>query len=631
MAHNQFSLLGTRRFAPFFLTQLLGAFNDNVFRNATLALITVHMGLSPADQGTYTNLAPALFILPFFFFSATAGQLAEKYEKTRIIRAVKGFEIVVMCIAAWGFYAHHAALLLVVLFLMGLHSTVFGPIKYSILPQALRPEELTGGNGLVESGTAMSILLGMMLGIALMISGNPLPASLAIIGIALVGYAASRFIPSAPPTAPEIRVDFNPVTSSIPIIRLCRKQRAVWNSVLGISWFWFFGTALTAQLPVYAQVNLGGVSEEAKSALLMLALGVFSVGTGIGSLLCEKLSHRTVEIGLVPLGALGVTAFGIDLYFARHGVAPGSVGGIMEFLHTPGAHRILLDLAMIGVFGGFYLVPLFALVQSRTPKAELSRVIAGNNILNALFIVSAAVFGIVSQKLLHWSIPQFFLVIAVLNGLVAVYIFTLVPEFLMRFLAWMYVKAMYNVRSSGVEENVPDEGPALLVCNHVSYMDALILSSAIPRPIRFVMYYKIFRTPGAGWIFKAARAIPIAGAREDPAMMQAAFDAVDAALAEGELVCIFPEGALTKDGEIAPFKGGVERILARRDVPVVPLALKGMWLSMWSRRDTRLGRLRLPRRLRAHVEVEAGEPRPGSQATAPVLEARVRAMRSDKP
>ena len=630
MAHNQFSLLGSRRFAPFFLTQLLGAFNDNVFRNATLALITVHMGLSPADQGTYTNLAPALFILPFFFFSATAGQLAEKYEKTRIIRAVKVFEIVVMCIAAWGFYAHHAALLLVVLFLMGLHSTVFGPIKYSILPQALRPEELTGGNGLVESGTAMSILLGMMLGIALMISGSTLPASLAIIGIALVGYAASRFIPSAPPTAPEIRVDFNPVTSSIPIIRLCRKQRAVWNSVLGISWFWFFGTALTAQLPVYAQVNLGGVSEEAKSALLMLALGVFSVGTGIGSLLCEKLSHRTVEIGLVPLGALGVTAFGIDLYFARHGVAPGSVGGIMEFLQTPGAHRILLDLAMIGVFGGFYLVPLFALVQSRTPKAELSRVIAGNNILNALFIVSAAVFGIVSQKLLHWTIPQFFLVIAVLNGLVAVYIFSLVPEFLMRFLAWMYVKAMYNVRSAGVEEFVPDDGPALLVCNHVSYMDALILSSAIPRPIRFVMYYKIFRTPGAGWIFKAARAIPIAGAREDPAMMQAAFDAVDAALAEGELVCIFPEGALTKDGEIAPFKGGVERILARRDVPVVPLALKGMWLSMWSRRDTRLGRLRLPRRLRAHVEVEAGVPLPGSQATAQVLEARVRAMRSDK-
>ncbi len=627
MAHNQFSLLGTRRFAPFFLTQLLGAFNDNVFRNATLALITVHMGLNTADQSTYTNLAPALFILPFFFFSATAGQLAEKYEKTRIIRAVKLFEIVAMAIAAWGFYAHQAGLLLVVLFLMGLHSTVFGPIKYAILPQALKPEELTGGNGLVESGTAMSILLGMMLGIWLMSSGHPLPASIAVIAIALVGYGASRFIPPAPATAPDIRVDWNPITSSLPIIALCRRQPAVWNSVLGISWFWFFGTALTAQLPVYAEVNLGGVSEEAKGALLMLALGVFSVGTGIGSLLCEKLSHRTVEIGLVPLGAIGVTAFGIDLYFARTGAAPMAVAGLAEFLHTPGAHRILFDLLMIGVFGGFYLVPLFALVQSRTPKAELSRVIAGNNILNAAFIVSAAVFGIVAQKVLGWTIPQFFLAVALLNGLVAIYIFGLVPEFLMRFLAWIYVSLMYRVRSTGVEENVPDEGAALLVCNHVSYMDALVLSGAIPRPIRFVMYYKIFNTPGAGWLFKTARAIPIAGAKEDAALMEKAFAEVDAALAAGELVCIFPEGALTKDGEIAKFKSGVERILAQRPVPVVPMALKGLWSSMWSKRNSRLGQLRVPRRLRARIEVVAAPAVPGSTATASQLESIVRALR----
>ncbi|MBC7655709.1 MAG: MFS transporter [Frankiaceae bacterium] len=625
MAPNQFSLLGTRRFAPFFVTQLLGAFNDNVFRNATLVLITALMGLSQAEQSTYTNLAPALFILPFFFFSATAGQLAEKYEKTRIIRAVKLFEIVAMSIAAWGFYAHHASLLLVVLFLMGLHSTVFGPIKYSILPQALRPEELTGGNGLVETGTALSILFGMMLGGSLMLSGNgPLAASLAILTIAVVGYIASRYIPEAPPTAPEVKINWNPITASLPILKLCAKQRAVFNSVLGISWFWFFGTALTAQLPVYAEANLGG-----GPALYLMTLGVFSIGTAIGSLLCEKLSHRTVEIGLVPLGAIGVTAFGIDLYFSRSGLAPVSGLGVLEFLQAPGSIHILLDLMLIGVFGGFYLVPLFALVQSRTPKAELSRVIAGNNILNAGFIVTAAVFGIVAQQVLHWSIPQFFLVVAILNGLVAIYIFTLVPEFLMRFLAWIYVALMYRVHIVGVEDNVPDDGPALLVCNHVSYMDALILSGAIPRPIRFVMYYRIFKTPGAGWIFKAAHAIPIAGAREDPALMEKAFEDVDAALAAGELVCIFPEGALTRDGEIAPFKAGLERILARRAVPVIPLALKGMWLSMWSKRDSRLGRLRLPRRLRASVEVEAAPAIAGEHATAEMLEEKVRAMRGN--
>ena len=626
MAHNQFSLLGARRFAPFFVTLSLGAFNDNVFRNATLMLFTALMGLSQAQQSTYTNLAPALFILPFFFFSATAGQLAEKYEKTRIIRAVKIFEIVVMAIAAWGFYGHHAGLLLAVLFGMGLHSTVFGPIKYSILPQMLKPEELTGGNGLVETGTAMAILLGMMLGGSLMLSGNgPLAASVAVLTIAVIGYAASRFIPSAPPTAPETRIDWNPITASLPIMKLCMRQRAVFNSVLGISWFWFFGTALTAQFPVYAEANLGGGPQ-----LYLVALAVFSVGTGIGSLLCERLSHRTVEIGLVPLGAFGISAFCVDLYFARTGTAPVTGLTILGFLHAAGSWRILLDLTLIGVFGGFFLVPLFALVQSRTPKPEISRVIAGNNILNAFFIVSAAVCGIVAQKLLHWTIPQFYLAIAILNAVVAIYIFTLVPEFLMRFLAWVYVKTLYRVDTVGIEENVPDEGAALLVCNHVSYMDALIISGAIPRPIRFVMYYKIFQMPVMRWIFRTARAIPIAGAREDAAAMEKAFADVDAALAEGELVCIFPEGALTKDGQIAPFRGGVERILATRPVPVVPLALKGMWLSMWSKRDSRLGRLRVPRRFRAHVEVEAGEPVAGADATAALLETKVRALRGDQ-
>ncbi len=626
MAHNQFALLGARRFAPFFVTQLLGAFNDNVFRNATLVLIAFQMGLSTQEVTLYSNLAPALFILPFFLFSATAGQLAEKYEKTRIIRAVKLFEIVAMSVAAWGFYAHHVSGLLVVLFLMGLHSTVFGPIKYSILPQALHPEELVGGNGLVESGTALAILFGMMLGMSLMgVPGNgPLLASIAVLGIAVAGYAASRAIPPAPPTSPLLKINWNPITESWRVCKLCAKQRTVLNSVLGISWFWFLGTALTAQLPNYAKLHMGG-----GESLNLLALGVFSVGTGIGSLLCEKLSSRTVEIGLVPLGAFGVTAFGIDLYFARSGLAPSTGLDILGFVQSAGSLRILFDFMMIGIFGGLYLVPLFALVQSRTAKSELSRVIAGNNILNALFIVAAAVCGIVSQQVLGWSIPQFFLAVAILNGLVAIYIFTLTPEFLMRFMAWAYVKLMYRVKITGIEEHVPDEGPALLVCNHVSYMDALVISGAVPRPIRFVMYYRFFDIPVLRWIFRTAGAIPIAGSKEDPLLMEKAFAEVDAALAAGELVCIFPEGALTRDGQIAPFRRGIERILARRAVPVVPLALKGLWASMWSKRDSRLGRMRVPRRFRAAIEVQADAPVPGEQATAQALETKVRALRAE--
>lgn len=628
MAHNQFELLGQRRFLPFFAVQSLGAFNDNVFRQAIIGLL-FWMGVDPAQRTLYTNLAPALFILPYFLFSATAGQFAEKLEKSRLIRITTAMEIAIMSLAAVGFMTGSLPVLLVALFATGVQSTLFGPVKYSILPSVLKPEELTGGNGLVEMGTSLSILVGMIFGgLIFKLAGDygPVVASTAMIVLAVAGNLASRMIPAVDAGAPETRVNWIPLVESLAVLRLARKQTAVRNAILGISWFWFFGTVLTAQLPSYAPDYLGG-----DETLYIFALAVFSVGTGIGSLLCEKFSARTVEIGLVPLGALGMTAFCIDLYFARPGLAPASGLDLAGFIAQPGSLRILADLCLIGLFAGFYAVPLFALVQSRTPKNELSRVIAAMNIQNAAFIVAAAVLSIVCQRYFGWSIPEVYLATGIATALVALVIFSLVPEFFMRFLAWIYVRLLYRVRSIGIEEHVPDEGAALLVCNHVSYMDALIISGAVPRPVRFVMYYKIFATPGARWVFKAAKAIPIAGAKEDPALMQRAFAEVDQALANGELVCIFPEGALTRDGEIAPFRAGVERILATRPVPVVPMALRGMWASMWSRRDTRLGRLRLPRRFRAAIEVEAIAPVPAADATAALLEAKVRALRGNQP
>lgn len=636
-SHSQFALLKQRRFLPFFTVQALGAFNDNVYRQAIIALL-FFMGVSAEERTTYTNLAPALFILPYFLFSATAGQIAEKLEKSKLIRITTTMEIVIMTGAAIGFLTQSMTILLVALFCTGLQSTLFGPVKYSILPSVLKPEELTGGNGLVEMGTSISILAGMILGglmFTLAGSHGPMVAATAIILLAITGNLVSRAIPRSDAGAPDLKINWNPVPESLAILRLARKQPAVRNAVLGVSWFWFIGTMLTAQLPTYAEVNLGG-----KQELYIFALALFSIGTGTGSVLCEKLSGRTIEIGLVPLGAFGVSAFMLDLYFAQPGQALLAGLSAGEFLHQPGSWRIIMDLTGIGLFTGFFVVPLFALIQSRTPKGELSRVIAGLNIQNAIFIVAAAIIGIAVQMhevnlfghripMPGLTIPQVFLTLAIANVLVAVYIFTLVPEFLMRFLSWLLVRTLYRLRLHGIEKHVPDEGPALLVCNHVSYMDALILAASIPRPVRFVMYYKIFRIPVMSWIFRTAKAIPIAGARENPELMQRAFDQIDHALAEGELVCIFPEGALTKDGEIAPFKSGVERILQRRPVPVVPMALKGMWASMWSRRDTRLGRMRLPRRLRAHVEVMAAVALPGSEADAPRLEARVRQLRGD--
>lgn len=640
--HNQFDLLRQRRFLPFFVTQCFGAFNDNVYRQAIIGLL-FWLGVSSQERTLYTNLAPALFILPYFLFSATAGQIAEKLEKSKLIRITTSMEIAIMSLAAVGFLTQSMTVLLVALFCTGLQSTLFGPVKYSILPSVLAPEELTGGNGLVEMGTSLSILTGMILGgLIFKLAGahGPVAAATAIVALAVAGNIVSRFIPRVDAGAPDLKIDWNPWAESLAILRLMRKQLAVRNAVLGVSWFWFVGTVLTAQLPTYAETNLGG-----GATLYIFALALFSVGTGTGSVLCEKLSARTVEIGLVPLGAFGMSAFLLDLYFARPGAALASGLDLAGFLRQPGSWRIVLDLTGIGLFAGFFVVPLFALIQSRTPKNELSRVIAALNIQNAGFIVLAAVLGIAVQlervtllghtlPMPGWSIPQVFLALAIANTLVAIRIFTIVPEFLMRFLSWLLVRALYRLRVEGIEAHVPDEGPALLVCNHVSYMDALILSASIPRPVRWVMHHKIFNVPGMRWIFRHAKAIPIAGAREDPAMMQAAFDAIDAALADGEIVGIFPEGALTQDGEIARFKSGIERVLARanaagRPVPVVPMALRGMWASMWSRRDSRLRRMRVPRRFRAHVEVVAAAPVDGREATAESLEAKVRALRGD--
>ncbi len=624
MSQSQFTLLRRRRFLPFFVTQALGAFNDNVFRNALIILVTFHIaGLSSSQRDLYSNLAAGLFVLPFFLFSANAGQWAEKYEKSRTIRWIKLAEIGLMVLAGVALWQQSLPLLLGTLFLSGVQSALFGPLKYSILPQALQPSELVGGNALVESGTFLAILLGTFAGGWLMgLSSGTLWVGMALVAIAIAGWMSSRAIPAAPATAPDLRLNWNPVSETWRNVMFLRDHRAVLNSVLGISWFWFFGSVFLAQLPNYTRLYLGGDQSVAPLVLMLFALGI-----GAGSLLCEVFSRRTVEIGLVPLGALGMTVFGVDLYFARPEMAAVTGLNWQAFLAAPGTLRICFDLLMIGVSGGFFTVPLYALIQQRSPRERLSRTIAANNILNAAFMVAAAILAI---ALLNsgLNVPQLLLVVAVLNALVAIYIFVLVPEFIARFIAYLAAKALYrlDVRHIG---RVPVEGPALLVCNHVSYMDAILILGAVPRPTRFVMYYRIFDIPGMNIVFRAARAIPIAGVKEDPELMERAFAQIDAALAEGELVCIFPEGSLTTDGEMAPFRKGVERILATRPVPVVPMALRGMWASMWSRRDSRLHRMRLPRRFRARVELTVGEPIAAELASADALEARVRELRGE--
>ena len=620
MSHpSQFSLLGKRRFLPFFVTQALGALNDNLFKQSLILAILYKLNIE-GDRGIWVNLCALLFIVPFFLFSALAGQFGEKYAKDRLIRLIKLGEIAIMVVAAIGFAFDHLALMLVALFAMGTHSALFGPVKYSILPQTLRPEELVGGNGLVEMGTFLVILAGTIGAGIMLSSGNyTVIVSLVIIAVAVLGYLASRAIPSAPADTPQLRLNWNIFSESWATLRLGLNQTpAVSRSVVGNSWFWFVGAIYLTQIPAYAKDWLSG-----DETVVTLILTVFSVGIALGSLLCEKLSGRKVEIGLVPFGSFGLTVFGLLLWW-HSGLMPQNIQandwlGVLGFSQ---AWWVLLDILGLGVFGGFYIVPLYALIQSRTSESERARVIAANNILNALFMVVSALVTILLLSVAGLTIPELFLVVSLMNIAVNAYIFKIVPEFSMRFLIWLLGHSMYRVQHKHLEL-IPDEGAALLVCNHVSFVDALLIGGAVRRPVRFVMYYKIYNLPVLNFIFRTAGTIPIAGRGEDEAIHDQAFDRIARYLADCELVCIFPEGKLTTDGQIDEFKAGVMRILERTPVPVIPMALQGLWGSFFSR-DPHKGFFH---RLWSRVTLVAGAPIAADEATQKLLRERVMALR----
>ncbi|MGO2133677.1 MAG: MFS transporter [Halomonas sp.] len=624
--NSQFALLTKHRFLPFFLTQFLGAFNDNLYKNALVVLITFHaVRYTPLEPGVLVNLAAGIFILPFFLFSATAGQLADKYEKSRLIRGIKLLELGIMVLAASAFALDSLVLMLVTLFFMGVQSSLFGPVKYAILPQHLDEAELIGGNGLVESGTFVAILIGTIAGgVMIALPDGARWVSVAVLLIAGAGYLASWGIPTAAAADAALRINWNPLSQTLRTLSFARANRVVFLSILGISWLWFYGALLLSQFPDYARSVLGG-----DEYTVTLLLAIFSVGIGTGSLLCEKLSKSHVEIGLVPFGAIGLTLFGLDLWWASP--AAGALGSLQPLSAVLGhavSWRVVFDLLMIGIFGGFFIVPLYALIQLRSDASHRSRIIAGNNILNALFMVFAALMG-AGLLAAGASIAQLIFITAILNACVAIYIFTLVPEFLLRFIVWLLVHAVYRLRVNG-EEYIPGEGAVVLVANHVSFVDALVIMATCRRPVRFVMDHRIFRWPILSFVFRTSRAIPIAPAREDAEMMERAFDSVAAALEAGEVVGIFPEGAITKSGEIRDFRGGISRIVERTPVPVVPMALSGLWGSFFSRKGGSAMRKPFRRGMFNRIGLNIGPPLAAATVSPDALRAQVVALRGDQ-
>ncbi|MES2189728.1 MAG: MFS transporter [Pseudomonadota bacterium] len=584
---NQFALLGQRRFAPFFWTQFSGAANDNLFKFAFTVMVTYQLGVSWLPPAMAGLVIGALFILPFLLFSATSGQLTDKFEKTRVIRFVKNLEIAIMLLAAAGFTSgsvnFQVPVLLGCTFLMGLHSTLFGPVKFAYLPQALNERELTGGNGMVEMGTFVAILLGNIVGgLIVAIPGvGPHYVALGCVLLALAGRTMAQFIPLAPATDPNLKINWNPVTETWRNLKLANDNVVVFRSMLGISWMWFFGAVFLSQFPSFAKDVMHG--DEHVASLLLV---VFSIGIATGSLLCEVLSKRHVEIGLVPMGAIGMSVFAIDLYFASRNMPAAELMGVGRFLVQHDHWRVMADLALLSLFAGLYSVPMYALIQLRSQPTHRARIIAANNILNALFmIVSSVLAGALLGA--GFTVPQIFLFVGLANAVVAFYIFMLVPEYLLRFVAFLASRLVYRFRIAG-DEHIPTAGAAILTCNHVSFVDPVLLMAASPRPIHFVMDHRIFQMPVLGWFFKLARAIPIAPKSENPELYEAAFEAAAKVLRDGDLLAIFPEGGLTRNGDLQAFKGGIMKILenAERDgvnAPVIPMALTNLWGSFFSR------------------------------------------------
>lgn len=621
---NQFALLRQRRFAPFFWTQFAGAANDNLFKFAFTVMVTYQLSVSWMPPALAGLVIGALFILPFLLFSATAGQLTDKYEKTRIIRFVKNLEIAIMLVAGAGFVAGSAAILLGCVFLMGLHSTLFGPVKFAYLPQALNERELTGGNGMVEMGTFVAILLGNVAGgllVALPGIGHTTVA-LACLALALLGRLVAQFIPPAPATDPGLTVNWNPVSETWRNLKLAHGNTVVFRSLLGISWMWFFGAVFLSQFPSFAKDVLHG-NEQVASLLLV----VFSVGIGIGSLLCEVLSRRHVEIGLVPLGAIGMSVFAIDLYFASRALPPSEVLTLAAFAAQPAHWRVMADLLLLSLFAGLYSVPMYALIQMRSQPTHRARIIAANNILNALFMIASAVLA---GALLSagFTVPQIFLFTAIANAVVAFYIFLLVPEYLLRFVAWVLSRCIYRFKVRG-DEHIPTEGAAILACNHVSVVDAVLLMAASPRPIYFIMDHRIFRIPVLGALFRLAKAIPVAPQKDDAATYEAAFERAAQVLKDGDLLAIFPEGGITRDGQLQAFKGGIMKIIERAQAdgvqaPVVPMALTNLWGSFFSRIEQGGAMVRPFRRgMFNRVGLNVGAPLPAAEVQPALLRERV--------
>ncbi len=574
MTPNQLELLKSRRFLPLFVTQSLGAFNDNVFKNAIVFLVTFSMAQQTGINAPLMVAAAAgVFIFPFFLFSASAGQIADKYDKAWLIRILKLTEIAIMLVASLGFLLGNVWFLLVVLFLMGTQSTFFGPIKYGILPEQLSSDELIAGNAWVQSGTFIAILLGTVAGKLVLDDLGVYLVSTVILVVAVFGWFSARFIPSTGPAAPDLEIDYNPFTSTWEMLRYAKSQKNIFLIILAISWFWFIGATFLTEITPFAKEVLGG---DQNLATLLLVL--FSVGMALGSLLCNSMLKGEVHATFVPLGALGMTIFAIDLFLASRSFTAGGseLITVSQFLDHFRGWRVVVDIIFIAISAGIYIVPLNTMLQYHSKEGHRARNIAANNIFNALFMVASAL-GVVLMLSLKLTIPQIFLVIALLNGMVAIYITRLLPGALARsFVAWL-LQMFYRVEVTGLK-NLADAGErVLIVSNHQSFLDAALIAAYVPEDLTFAINSNVAKNRLVKFFLSMARTIPI-----DPLNPLSTRTLIDA-VKRGDKVVIFPEGRITRTGAMMKVFEGPGMVADKAQAMIVPVRLDGAQYTPFSR------------------------------------------------
>lgn len=606
---SQAGLLLQRRFGPLWAAHGFNALLNHLLRAGALVVISAG-GEAVLGSAGMRAAAAVVFVLPALLLAPLGGQLADALPRHRMLLAGQACTVAGGLCAAAGLLVGSTGAVLAGVGLGGAGVALFGPVLGSLLRHYLEDGELTAGAGLVVAGRMAASLLALGLGYLALSAGLPWPALLAgaLLATGGLGMLASLAVPATRPARPGLGPRLAPGPALARTLGPVLRDRNLFLAVLGISWFWFTSLVYLVYLPDYAAAAFGA-SRDTTTLLLASAMA----GLGAGALACHPASGRRVELGLVPLGALGMAAAGIGLYLLH----PERGGGVDLAL-------IALLLALLGAAAALFVVPLQALVLQITEPRRLGRVLGGMYFYNLLF-VTLALAGAGWLRAEGLSPQGLMLITSLLHALVCVYIFLLLPEFLLRVLMWFLVNGVYRVEARGLSR-IPVEGPVVLACNHVSYVDALVIGAHVRRPVRFVMARAYFDVPVLRQVFRLAKVIPIAPGRSDPGALGAAMDQVAAELEAGHVVGIFPEGRLTPDGEVQPFRRGIERIVARTPAPVVPMALQGLWGSWFS--DAGGGRLRgLPRPGLRRVGLVVGEPVPARDVTAEDLRERVLTLR----